>query len=91
MKGASNMWNSILEDSSLVQEWLARAEQKGKAEGRAEGTVAHARAMLLRQGTAKFGPPDTGSAGRIENSDLSQLDQLSLRLLTANTWGDLLS
>jgi hypothetical protein len=29
MKGASNMWNSILEDSSLVQEWLARAEQKG--------------------------------------------------------------
>ncbi|HET6247647.1 MAG TPA: hypothetical protein VFE47_08125, partial [Tepidisphaeraceae bacterium] len=69
------MWNSVLEDSSIVQDWLARAEQKGKAEGKAEGTVTHARAMLLRQGTAKFGPADPASAARIEASDIDQLDQ----------------
>ncbi|HEV2690132.1 MAG TPA: hypothetical protein VGV35_16355, partial [Bryobacteraceae bacterium] len=80
--GASNMWNSVLEDSSIVQEWLARAKQ--------EGTLAHARAMLLRQGTAKFGPPDAASAAHIESSDIDQLDQLSLRLLTANSWTELL-
>ena len=80
------MWNSVLEDSSIVQEWLARAKQEGKV----EGTVAHARATLLRQGTAKFGLPDAASAARIESSDIDQLDQLSLRLLTANSWMELL-
>ena len=86
------MWNSVLEDSSIVQDWLARAKQEGKAEGKAEGSVAHARTLLLRQGAAKFGSPDADSTVRIEMiEDVEQLDKLLLRLLSVNSWLELLS
>jgi predicted transposase YdaD len=61
------------------------------AEGRVEGRVEGARAVLLVQGTDRFGPPDAATRKAINAiGDLQQLQQLARKLLTAETWGELL-
>jgi hypothetical protein len=83
MKGASTMWNSVLEDSSIVQDWLEKA--------RNEGSVAYGRRLILQLGQAKFGPAEPTVAAHIEAiSDVDELDRLSLRLMSVNNWQELL-
>ena len=66
LQGVTNMWDQILEDSSIVQESVKR------------GTIAHARKQLLRLGQAKFGPPDHSTATAIDMiGDLDRLDALA--------------
>jgi predicted transposase YdaD len=55
--------------------------------GRAEGV----RRVLLLQGEAKFGPPDDATRAAIEAiGDLTQLEELSVRLVSAGSWHELL-
>ncbi len=58
---------------------------KGRAEGRAEGE----RAMLVRMGTARFGPPPAAVSARVAAATPDDLDRLADRLLSAAGWGDL--
>lgn len=81
------MWDKVLEDSWVVQEYLKRGEKRGEAHG-----AVVTRKVLLRQGRLKFGPPDAAAIAAIEGiSDLDRLDSLSERLLTVNSWDELLA
>jgi predicted transposase YdaD len=67
--------------------------REGRELGVLEGRAAEARALLHRLGTAKFGDgPDAATAravGRIR--DIERLEQLLERLLTADSWSELLA
>jgi predicted transposase YdaD len=61
-------------------------------EGRAEGALDEVRRVLLLQGENLFGaPPDAKTRAALERiRDVERLEALSLRLLTASGWHDLL-
>ncbi len=61
--------------------------RRGREEGRLEG----ARRFLLVVGEAKFGPPDAATRAAIKAlGDLARFEELALRLITANSWYELL-
>lgn len=77
------MWDKVIEDSSITQDLIKRGEQRG---------IVQARKQLLRFGQAKFGPPDASTVAAIDAiDDLDRLDTLSERLLTVDSWNDLLA
>jgi predicted transposase YdaD len=60
-------------------------------EGRIEGAVAEARRVLRLLGDNAFGPPDARTARAIDHlGNITQLEDLLLRLGTAGSWQDLL-
>jgi hypothetical protein len=76
---------------AILEEGEAKGVAKGIAMGKAEGAVSEARKLLLLQGEKLFGPPDADTAttiGRIDN--LRRLEDLTVRLLDAHNWRDLL-
>jgi hypothetical protein len=61
------------------------------AEGRTEGAVSEARKLLLLQGTNRFGPPPARVQRALDHiTDLNRLEELSVQLLQADGWHDLL-
>ncbi len=55
--------------------------------GRIEGE----RHVVLLQGEKKFGPPDTATRAALESiTDVAQLEELAVRLMTARSWQELL-
>ena len=59
--------------------------------GEARGEVAGERRMVLRQGTALFGPPDAGTLARLEAiQSLEVLEELGLRVVKATSWAEVL-
>jgi predicted transposase YdaD len=61
-------------------------------EGRAEGRIEEARAILLRQGRKRFGPPDERVLTALEAiGRRERLEELSERLLDVATWEELLA
>jgi len=76
-----------MEDSVTYQAIIA----KGRAEGERQGAVREARKTLLLQGEDRFGPPDAETAAAVEAlDDLARLEQLSVALLHAQSWPELL-
>ena len=61
-------------------------------EGREEGALREARKLLLRQGLLKFGAPGPDVEAAVQAiDDLARLERMSERLLTVDTWQDLLA
>jgi predicted transposase YdaD len=60
---------------------------------KSRGAIAEARTILLRQGKVKFGQPASESTARAIEAiaDLSRLEALAERLLTASSWEELLA
>jgi predicted transposase YdaD len=59
--------------------------------GREEGRLEEARRMLVLQGETKFGAPDDTMRGMLESiEDLGRLEELGVRLLSTDSWEDLL-
>jgi len=86
------MWEKIYADSSVVQEMLKREGRKAEERGEQAGAIGHARRQLLRLGQAKFGPPAEETAAALNAiGDLDRLDALAERLLTVNSWNQLLA
>jgi len=55
------------------------------------GREEEGRHMLLLMGEAKFGPPDAAARAAIESiTDVAQLEELAVRLITADRWQELL-
>jgi hypothetical protein len=55
------------------------------------GRVEEARYLLLLQGATKFGVPDAAARAALESiSDLKQLEELGVRLMSAESWQELL-
>jgi hypothetical protein len=60
-------------------------------EGRTEGAVAEAKKVLRLQGDKAFGAPDARTAAVLERlNDLTRLEDLLKRVLTAHNWQELL-
>ena len=73
----------MMEDSTTYQEIL----EKGMTQGLSQGQ----RAVLLRQGTKRFGPPPASIATALQAiTDPTQLEHLEERILDAVDWDDLL-
>jgi hypothetical protein len=64
-----------------------------RAMGRAEGQVEGARALVLRQGRLKFRKAPSRKQQRALEAvtDLGQLEELAARLLTVDSWAELLN
>jgi hypothetical protein len=61
------------------------------AEGRAEGAVGELKKVLRVVGDKAFGPPDAGTAARIERlNNLAELEAMMERVRTAASWRELL-
>lgn len=74
----------VMRESSTYQQVLA--------EGRVEGRVEGARAVLLQLGARQFGPPDARVRAALDAiGDPEQIAQLSNRLLEVGSWDELLA
>jgi hypothetical protein len=66
--------------------------EEGRVEGRVEGRAEEARAILVRMGRKRFGPPDGRTLAILESiSRPEYLEELSERLLDVTTWDELLA
>lgn len=66
--------------------------QKIVEEGRVEGRVEEARALLLRLGRKRFGPPSPAAEAALAGiTAIERLEALSERLLDAESWEELLA
>ena len=82
--------------SSTYQAILEEGRAEGRAEVRAEelakGRAEEARRILRRQGTRRFGKPDTHIEAALDAiADLERLEQLTDRVLEVTTWEELLA
>ena len=99
MKGLWPMWDHVLEDSSVVQEFIRRGEKRGIELGEKRGIeMAEQRALgklrniLLRLGEKRFGPPDPLTRDIVESiQDSDRLALLSERVSEVQGWKDLLA
>jgi hypothetical protein len=65
--------------------------EEGKAEGLTEGRIEEARTILLLQGRSRFGEPSPEELAVIHAlMDVRKLERLSLRLLQATSWQELI-
>ena len=65
---------------------------KGKEIGKAEGKAEEAIAILLRQGTKRFGTPALATVNQLQSTtDLQRLEQLTDRILEVESWDELLA
>jgi predicted transposase YdaD len=66
--------------------------REGRAEGRVEGRAEGARTVLLRQGTRRFGVPDTATTQALEAiTDLERLERMADRVHEVASWAELLA
>lgn len=85
-------WN--VEESTVVKEWQAIAEQRGETRGKEIGGLEEARASVLRFAAKKFGAPDEAAGAAVAAiSDRGRLERMQDRLFegTATGWADLLA
>jgi predicted transposase YdaD len=81
---------------AIVEEGRVEGRQEGRVEGRQEGRVEgrleEARAILLRQGTKRFGPPTPQTQAALDTiTAIDRLELLSERLLDVESWDELLA
>ncbi|MBY0526903.1 MAG: DUF4351 domain-containing protein [Gemmataceae bacterium] len=80
---------------TLLQGVIAMEEsvtyQKVIRKGEAQGALSEARKMLLLQGRSRFGEPPPEAIAALDTlADISQLEELGVRLLQASSWQGLL-
>jgi len=81
-----------MRESVTYQAILKEGKAEGRAEGRVEGKVEEARTLLLKLGTIRFGPADEATQDAIQAiASTEALERLVERLLTVETWQELLS
>ena len=81
-----------MEESVTYQAILQRGEEKGRREGREEGRLVEARAILMRLGSLRFGPPSDDTQAYIEALNTPErLEQMTEKLLKVESWDELLA
>jgi len=90
LKGLWPMWDHVLEDSSVIQEFVRRGEKRGVKIGE-ERANARLRNVLLHLGQKQFGSPDAATRAIIDAiADPDRLAALSERVLEVKSWQELL-
>lgn len=93
LRGAGIMAGALKESSTyqkILREGLAEGRALGRAEGLAEGRAEEGRAILVRLGTRRFGPPDPATRAILEQlSDPERLAELAERVTEVSGWADL--
>jgi hypothetical protein len=80
-----------MKESVTYQAIIEEGVEKGKALGKVEGAREELRKVLRLLGEDRFGAPDTRAAAVLERiDDLRQLEALVKRVLTAQSWQELL-
>lgn len=87
-------WN--MEESTVVNEWIAKGEQRGEARGisigEARGEIRQAQEMILRLGRKPFGTPSDEIAAAVHAiHDLPRLERIAERVFDASNWTELLA
>jgi predicted transposase YdaD len=81
-----------MRESVTYQAILEEGETLGIAKGAAQGALAEAKKLLFLLGGNRYGPPDQRIQAAVERiNDLPRLEELSVRLLSAQSWQELLS
>lgn len=78
-----------LEQTATYQRIIRKGRAEGEAQGRAAGLAEGLRQTLLGLGAKKFGPPSRATRARIAAAGSDPLNRWTQRLLTADTWGEL--
>jgi predicted transposase YdaD len=95
LSGVMQMEESVTYQAILhtgMERGLQAGRAKGLAEGRAEGRTEEAVAILLLQGSRKFGSPTAEQETALKSiADLTRLEALLGKIFTANTWDELLA
>ena len=80
------MWDDVLEDSSVIQRFIKRGEERG-----VQHASATFRQSLILAGEKRFGAPSPSIRQAIETiSDPGRLATLSNRLWEIDGWDELL-
>jgi predicted transposase YdaD len=80
-----------MKESVTYQAILSEGEAKGEAKGKAEGETNEARKILLLQGRSRFGEPSAEMIAALNGlTDVHQLEALTVSLLQASSWQELL-
>jgi predicted transposase YdaD len=80
-----------MEESVTYQKIIRKGEALGEARGEVRGKIEEARKLLLLQGRSRFGePPPEALAALAAFTDVSELEELGVRLLRASSWQELL-
>ena len=74
-----------LKKTRFYQEVFGEGRQEGRQEGWQEGRQGGVADTLLRQVTAKFGPPPPATRHRLESADTDTLLRWSERILSATS------
>jgi hypothetical protein len=90
LQGVMTMKESVTYQA-ILQEGEAKGKAEGKAEGLALGEIEEAKKILVLLARNRFGePPAQALAAIAAVSDVKKLEDLSVRLLEAASWQDLL-
>jgi hypothetical protein len=77
-----------MEESVTYQAIIRKGEAKGEAKGKTE----EARKILLLMGQKRFGAPTPEVIAALDGlSDVAKLEELTVRLLEATSWQELLA
>lgn len=77
-------WMEIVKDSSVYQAWMADVEAKGR--------LTEGKAILLRLGKKRFGPPAEDVRAQLDSiNELDRLESLIDQLDTVTSWSELLA
>ncbi len=80
-----------MKESVTYQAIIAEGRAEGHATGVVEGAVDEAIKLLLRQGSIRFGPPNKANLAVLKSiTELARLEVLSERILTVDSWRELL-
>lgn len=76
---------------AILEEGEARGEVRGEARGMEKGKTEEARALLLRLGSKRFGPPDAATQAAITvTAEIERLELLIDRILDVESWAELM-
>lgn len=79
----------MLEESSIVQDWLKRGRKEGLEKGLEKGVEKGERFLVLRQLSYRFGKLSESTKSKIENLSLNQIEKLGEALLDFKEKSDL--
>jgi hypothetical protein len=82
----SEDWN--VEESTVVNEWIAKGEKRGIA----IGEIRQTQQLIVRLGVKRFGPPLTDIEATVQAiQDRARLEQIADRIDEASDWADLVA